>query len=80
MSLRKAHELLIILILLFCVFDRTVISALKEVSPDRKCFRMVGGVLVERQVKDVLPALEHNHTQVSDLAISSSSSATILLQ
>ena len=26
----------------------------------RKCFRMVGGVLVERTVKDVLPALVSN--------------------
>ena len=52
-----------------CVFVRTVISALKEVSPDRKCFRMVGGVLVERQVKDVLPALEHNHIQVFNIIL-----------
>jgi Prefoldin subunit len=45
-----------------------VIDTLKDVEakqPDRKCFRLVGGVLVERTVKDVLPALEHNRENVS---------------
>ena len=27
---------------------------------DRKCFRMINGVLVERTVKEVLPALQTN--------------------
>ncbi|GJE84336.1 prefoldin beta-like protein [Phanerochaete sordida] len=31
-----------------------------EAEPDRKCFRLVGGVLVERTVKDVVPALQTN--------------------
>ena len=31
---------------------------------DRKCFRMIGGVLVERTVNEVLPALEQNREQV----------------
>ena len=30
----------------------------------RKCFRMVGGVLVERTVKDVLPALVSNRDKM----------------
>ena len=34
-----------------------VIETLEGVDGDRKCFRMVGGVLVERTVKEVLPAL-----------------------
>lgn len=42
-----------------------VIDALKKVDPGRRCFRMIGGVLVERTVKDVLPALQHNSEQVS---------------
>ncbi|KAL9965524.1 hypothetical protein ACROYT_G029333 [Oculina patagonica] len=44
-----------------------VIEALKGVEPERRCFRMIGGVLVERTVKDVLPALENNKDQISGL-------------
>lgn len=45
-----------------------VIDTLKEVDEARKCYRMVGGVLVERTVKEVLPALENNKEQVSGAA------------
>ncbi|KAL3886766.1 hypothetical protein ACJMK2_026739 [Sinanodonta woodiana] len=41
-----------------------VIETLKDVDQDRKCFRLVGGVLVERTVKDVLPALISNKEQM----------------
>ena len=44
-----------------------MLDTLKGVDQDRKCFRMVGGVLVERTVKEVVPALEHNLQQVSDV-------------
>ncbi|KAM3183615.1 hypothetical protein ACTXT7_009995 [Hymenolepis weldensis] len=37
-----------------------VIKVLKGVDAERKCFRLIEGVLVERQVKHVLPALEAN--------------------
>lgn len=40
---------------------------MQKTDPMRKCFRMIGGVLVERNVKDVLPALETNLTGVSML-------------
>ena len=43
---------------------RLAIDVLKGVEGERRCFRMVGGVLVERSVKEVLPALEHNNEQV----------------
>lgn len=43
---------------------RLVIETLQNVDADRKCFRMVGGVLVERTVKEVLPALTSNRDQV----------------
>jgi prefoldin subunit 2 len=33
---------------------------LDPLPEDRKCFRMVNGVLVERTVKDVLPTLKTN--------------------
>ncbi|XP_054760558.2 prefoldin subunit 2-like [Lytechinus pictus] len=46
---------------------RLVIETLQDVDNDRKCFRLVGGVLVERTVKDVLPALTHNKDQIEQL-------------
>lgn len=46
----------------------TLNEALAE-EPDRKCFRLVGGVLVERTVKDVVPALETNREGVGYLYI-----------
>ncbi|KAG7161555.1 prefoldin subunit 2-like [Homarus americanus] len=44
---------------------KIVIETLQDVSPDRKCFRMVGGVLVERTVMEVLPALQNNKEQLT---------------
>ncbi|XP_034532091.1 prefoldin subunit 2 [Notolabrus celidotus] len=44
-----------------------VIDTLREVDPSRKCFRLVGGVLVERTVKEVLPALESNKEQITKI-------------
>ncbi|KAK3612114.1 hypothetical protein CHS0354_031185 [Potamilus streckersoni] len=44
-----------------------VIETLKDVDQDRKCFRLVGGVLVERTVKDVLPALISNKEQMFNM-------------
>lgn len=46
-----------------------VIDTLKDVDPSRKCFRLVGGVLVERTVKEVLPALQTNKEQVTDRSL-----------
>lgn len=45
-------------------YFRLVIETLKDKDDDRKCFRMVGGVLVERTVKEVLPALQSNSEAV----------------
>uniref|UniRef100_A0A060T1Y3 ARAD1C20416p n=1 Tax=Blastobotrys adeninivorans TaxID=409370 RepID=A0A060T1Y3_BLAAD len=39
---------------------KLVLDTLNGADPDRKCFRMVGGVLVEKKVKDVLPVLTTN--------------------
>ena len=39
---------------------RLVLETLGPLPPDRKCFRMINGVLVERTVKDVTPALQTN--------------------
>jgi len=46
---------------------KIVIETLDGVDGDRKCFRMVGGVLVERTVKDVTPALVNNKDKMSKL-------------
>lgn len=37
-----------------------MLETLKPLPDSRKCFRMINGVLVERTVKDVIPALQTN--------------------
>ena len=49
---------------------RTVIDTLKTVDESRKCFRLIGGVLCERTVKDVLPQLNDAKTQLEKLVAS----------
>ncbi|GAD92725.1 prefoldin subunit 2, putative [Paecilomyces variotii No. 5] len=39
---------------------KLVIETLGPLPQDRKCFRMVNGVLVERTIKDVIPSLKTN--------------------
>ncbi|MCJ1309166.1 hypothetical protein MMC25_002821 [Agyrium rufum] len=39
---------------------KLVLETLQPLPADRKCFRMINGVLVERTVKDVIPALVTN--------------------
>ena len=46
-----------------------MIEALKECNSDQKCFRQIGGVLVERTVKEVLPALVTNAENVSSCVV-----------
>lgn len=41
---------------------RLVLDTLKPLPGDRKCFRMINGVLTERTVKEVIPMLETNTT------------------
>jgi len=40
--------------------NRLVLETLEPLPEDRKCFRMINGVLVERTIKDVKPALQTN--------------------
>ena len=44
----------------FPPLSRLVLETLGPLPPTRKCFRMINGVLVERTVKDVTPALQTN--------------------
>lgn len=46
---------------------RTVIDTLKGVDDNRKCFRLIGGVLCEQTVKETLPNLIHNKEQLEKL-------------
>lgn len=39
---------------------RLVLETLAPVPEDRKCFRLINGILVERTVADVIPALKTN--------------------
>ncbi|XP_071863736.1 prefoldin 2 [Bombus fervidus] len=43
---------------------KIVIDTLKNIEPKRKCYRMTGGVLCERTVEDVMPALVTNKEQL----------------
>lgn len=40
---------------------------MKSVEESRKCFRLIGGVLCERTVKDVLPQLNEQKEQLEKL-------------
>lgn len=44
-----------------------MIDTLKSVEEDRKCFRLIGGVLCERTVKSVLPQLNDAKEQLEKL-------------
>ena len=47
------------------VHCRLVIATLKDIPADRRCFRMMGGVLIERTVNEVLPVMQKNYSMVS---------------
>lgn len=42
-----------------------MIKALQSLDPGRKCYRLIGEVLVERTVKEVLPAVKSNEDQIA---------------
>ena len=42
-------------------------DAIKDLDPKRKCFRLIGGVLVERTVEEVLPAVQKNREGLSQV-------------
>ncbi|XP_043478246.1 prefoldin subunit 2 [Leptopilina heterotoma] len=44
---------------------KIVIDTLKTVDPRKKCYRMIGGILCERTVQEVMPALVTNKEQLT---------------
>ncbi|CAI9770964.1 unnamed protein product [Fraxinus pennsylvanica] len=44
-----------------------VINAIKPLDPSRRCYRMIGGVLVERTIKEVLPAVRRNKEGIEEV-------------
>ncbi|KAK9182604.1 hypothetical protein WN944_025749 [Citrus x changshan-huyou] len=44
-----------------------VINAIKPLDPSRKCYRMIGGVLVERTISEVLPAVQRNKEGIEEV-------------
>lgn len=54
-----------ILLLFLFINSSLVIDTLQDVDPSRKCYRLVEGILVERTVKEVSPALENNKEEVT---------------
>jgi len=47
----------------------SVVRTLSKLPGDRKCFRLVGDVLVERTVNEVVPALEQNKAAVYEICV-----------
>ncbi|KAI5474953.1 hypothetical protein MNV49_002170 [Pseudohyphozyma bogoriensis] len=43
------------------------ITQANSANPDRKCFKLVGGILVERTVKDIEPELSERLTQIKEI-------------
>jgi len=60
----QSEEHIVVIERLFSFTFFMLTSSLKPMPSDRKCFRMIGGVLVERTVGEVLPALEETQAGV----------------
>ena len=46
---------------------KLVIDAIKDLDPKRKCFRLIGGVLVERTGQDTLPAVTEHMEKLANV-------------
>lgn len=44
-----------------------VIETLKNIDENRTCYRLIGGILTERKVKDVLPVLIEHKEKLTEL-------------
>lgn len=45
---------------------KLVIDTLEKLEPDRRAFRLIGGILVEKPVGEALPAVKMNYEGVSE--------------
>ncbi|ORX35140.1 Prefoldin subunit-domain-containing protein [Kockovaella imperatae] len=45
----------------------STLQPLVKTAPTRSCYRLIGGVLVERTVTDVVPALETNYNGIKEV-------------
>ena len=48
---------------------RLVLDAIKDLEPERRCWRLVGGALIERSVGEVLPALQSNIEMIDKTSV-----------
>ncbi|KAK1313436.1 putative prefoldin subunit 2 [Acorus calamus] len=46
-----------------------VIGAIQPLDPSRRCYRMIGGVLVERTIREVLPAVQRNKAGLEEVVL-----------
>mmetsp|Transcript_8611 Transcript_8611/g.9506 ORF Transcript_8611/g.9506 Transcript_8611/m.9506 type:complete len:112 (+) Transcript_8611:40-375(+) len=46
---------------------KLVEETLEPLDPDRRAFRLVGGILVERTIKEVLPSVMHNRENLEQV-------------
>lgn len=46
---------------------KLVVETLKKVEPERRAYRLVGGVLAERTVGDILPIVESNFVGIAEV-------------
>ncbi|KAL2509086.1 putative prefoldin subunit 2 [Forsythia ovata] len=44
-----------------------VLNAIQPLDPSRRCYRMIGGVLVERTIKEVSPAVQRNKEGIEEV-------------
>ncbi|RYH07106.1 hypothetical protein EON65_42095 [archaeon] len=58
---------------------KLVVETMSKLEAERKAFRLVGGVLVERTVGEVLPAVSQNYEGVGTQAFSCSGWVFFLL-
>ncbi|KAK9502238.1 hypothetical protein O3M35_011046 [Rhynocoris fuscipes] len=47
---------------------KMVLETLKDLDGDRKCYRLIGGILCEKTVKEVIPSLTINRDKLTGLA------------